>query len=884
MTSTGTLAVMKLAEGTTMRIGGAADAKEMGTRQRPASPRQGLDSILVFAALLCTGILSGCAGIVSGSKATTGVAAFQVSPASVNFGKVGVGKQTTQTIALTNTGSMPVSITQATISNPAFSLTGVTLPMTVATGQSGNVTVAVTPPTAGTLTGTITVQGSGGAAPAVVNLSATAVAPAPQISVSSNSVQFGTIGVGATGNMNLLISNTGSADLTISVISVTGAQFGVSGITTPKIISAGQSAPVGLSFQPTVGGATSGTLSITSNDPSNPTMSVALTGTGSTAPFGQLQANPTSVSFGSLSTGGTATQQVTLSNTGTSAVQISSIAASGAGFSVNGITAPFTLNAATSAILNVVFAPTTGGSASGSVTITSNATNSTLTVSLTGSAAQPGLSITPASFTFGSVADGQTKSQNFTLTNTGASSLTISQLTVSGAGYSISGLTTPSTIAAGASVTFSAVFAPTTAGSLPGTITITSNAAGSPSTVALSGTGVAGTVALSANPTSLAFGSVNAGTISSKSVTLTNSGVANVTITQVTVSAKDVTASGVTTPVTLTPGQSQTMNVAFKPTAAETVSGNITVTNSLGTNTVVAVSGTGLQAAISLTPSSANFGSVTVGAANSQTIQVTNTGNAVLTITQANVTGTGFSTTGLTLPLSINPGLSSTFNAQYQPAAAGAASGSIAIVSNAATSPNVVALTGTGVVATQILSLSTNTVSFGNVNTGTSSTQTVTVTNTGNSNVQVSQIAASGAGYSLSGVSVPVTLTPSQKLTISVIFAPTGAGSVSGSVTITSNATGSPATITLSGSGVVPTPHTVSLSWTASTSTVSGYNVYRSTTSGSGYAKLTGSLVSVVNYTDPSVVNGTTYYYVTTAVDGSGNDSTYSNEAVAVIP
>jgi fibronectin type 3 domain-containing protein len=60
--------------------------------------------------------------------------------------------------------------------------------------------------------------------------------------------------------------------------------------------------------------------------------------------------------------------------------------------------------------------------------------------------------------------------------------------------------------------------------------------------------------------------------------------------------------------------------------------------------------------------------------------------------------------------------------------------------------------------------------------------------------------------------------------------------------------------------------------------------VYRSTTSGSGYAKLTGSLVSVVNYTDPSVVNGTTYYYVTTAVDGSGNESTYSNEAVAVIP
>jgi len=868
-----------------MRIGGTAEASGTGARQRPASLGQKLDSILLFAVLLGTGILGGCAGIVTGGKTTPPeVAAFQVSPTNVNFGKVGVGKQTTQTVAVTNTGSKPVSITQATASNPAFSLTGVTLPMTVATGQSGNFTVAVTPSTSGTLSGTLTVQGSDGATPAVVNLSATAVAPTPQISLSSSSVQFGTVGVGSTSNLSLTISNSGNADLTVSVISLTGAEYSVSGILTPKTITAGASALVGLTFQPTVGGAAAATLSITSNDPANPTMSVALGGTGSTATFGQLQANPASLSFGSVSSGGNATQQVILSNTGTIPVQISNIAASGAGFSVNGITAPFTLNAAATATLNVVFAPTTASSASGSVTVTSNATNSPLTVSLTGTGAQPGLSITPASFGFGSVVDGQTKSQNFTLTNTGTSSLAISQLTISGAGYSISGLVTPSTIAAGASATFNAVFAPTTAGSLPGAITITSNAPGSPSTVALSGTGLGGTAALSANPTSLAFGSVNSGTTSSKSVILTNSGTANVTISQVTVNAKDVTTSGVTTPVTLAPGQSQTMNVAFNPTAAETVSGNITITNSLGTNTVVAVSGTGLQAAINLTPSSANFGSVTVGAANSQTIQVSNTGNAVLTITQASVAGTGFSTTGLALPLSINPGQSSTFNAQYQPAAAGSGSGSVTIVSNAATSPNVIALTGTGVAATQILSLSTNTVTFGNVDTGTSSTQTVTVTNAGNSNVQISQIAASGAGYTLSGASVPVTLAPSQKMTFSVIFSPTVTGAVSGSVTITSNATGSPVAITLSGSGVVPVPHTVSLSWTASTSVVSGYNVYRTTTSGSGYTKLNGSLVSPVNYSDSSVVNGTTYYYVTTAVDGTGAESSYSNEAVAVIP
>ncbi|HEY4978235.1 MAG TPA: hypothetical protein VII25_03635 [Candidatus Acidoferrum sp.] len=99
-----------------------------------------------------------------------------------------------------------------------------------------------------------------------------------------------------------------------------------------------------------------------------------------------------------------------------------------------------------------------------------------------------------------------------------------------------------------------------------------------------------------------------------------------------------------------------------------------------------------------------------------------------------------------------------------------------------------------------------------------------------------------------------------------------------------SNATGSPASVTLSGTGVAATSHTVALNWNASTSTVSGYNVYRSTTSGSGYAKLNSSLVGGLSYTDSTVQNGLTYYYVTTAVDGSGAESTNSNEAQAIIP
>ena len=864
-----------------MGIGGSTRAGSGAKSNQGPAALHG--ATLLAAILLSVALLNGCAGVVTGTKSAI-QAAFQVNPSSVNFGKVSVGKQSTQSVAISNTGKSVISITQATFSNPQFSLSGAAFPMSMAAGQSGNMIVALTPTSSGNVTGTMTVQGSDGTSPAVVNLSATATSSGPQISLSNNSVQFGTVSVGSTGNAVLTISNAGGSDLTISVISLTGSEFGETGVTTPKTISAGQSVPMSLTFHPTASGAVSGSVTITSNDPSTPTVTVNLSGSGSTSPVGQLQASPTSVSFASVATGSSATKQVVLTNTGTAAVKISSISVTGTGFSVSGITTPATLNPSATTTLNVVFLPTAAGSVTGSVTVTSNANGSPLTIPVSGTGVQSGLNVSPGSFAFGNVVDGQTKSQTFTLTNTGTASLTISQLAVSGAGYSVSGLATPKTLAAGASATFSAVFAPTTAGNLSGSVAISSNAPNSPATVSLTGTGVAASVTLSASPTSLSFGSVNAGNSGSKSITLTNNGNSSLTISQVTVNAADMSASGFSLPVTLGAGQSQTMNVVFGPTSAENVSGNITVTTAQGATSVISVSGTGVQAGLSLTPSSANLGTVAVGASNSQTIQISNSGNGVLTITQVSASGPGFSTTGLSVPLSLNPGQSSTFNAQFQPASTGSATGSITIVSNAPGSPAVVTLSGSGVAATQTLSFSSSSVSFGSVDDGTSKTQNETITNTGNSDVQISQIAVGGTGFSLSGAGVPVTLSASQSLTFGIVFSPTAAGSATGTVTVTSNASGSPASIALSGTGIQQVPHTVGLSWTASTSTVSGYNVYRSTTSGSGYTKVNNGLVASVNYTDSTVANATTYYYVTTAVDGSGNESSYSNEASAVIP
>jgi len=78
--------------------------------------------------------------------------------------------------------------------------------------------------------------------------------------------------------------------------------------------------------------------------------------------------------------------------------------------------------------------------------------------------------------------------------------------------------------------------------------------------------------------------------------------------------------------------------------------------------------------------------------------------------------------------------------------------------------------------------------------------------------------------------------------------------------------------------------HSAALSWTASTSTVSGYNVYRGTVNGGPYTLINLSLVTGLSYTDTTVVSGVTYYYVTTAVDSTGAQSVDSNQVTAVIP
>jgi hypothetical protein len=153
----------------------------------------------------------------------------------------------------------------------------------------------------------------------------------------------------------------------------------------PLTLSAGQSAAISVKFAPTVAGSFTGALQISSNA-TNAGISVALSGTGTTpAPQqGTLTVSPQSLAFGSVLVGSSANQTVTLSNASTIAVTISKVAATGTGFSQSGLVLPLTLAPGQTATLTATFAPQTAGAVTGSLQITSNATNASVAVALSG--------------------------------------------------------------------------------------------------------------------------------------------------------------------------------------------------------------------------------------------------------------------------------------------------------------------------------------------------------------------------------------------------------------------------------------------------------------------------------------------------------------------
>jgi hypothetical protein len=718
------------------------------------------------------------------------------------------------------------------------------------------------------------------------------------LTLSNGSLDFGNVVVGGSKTLSVTVINGTSFMVSLVSAGVSSAEFSLTSPSMPATIAAGQSIPLSISFKPSATGSASAKIIIASNASE---IVLPLSATGVLA--GQLSASPSTLTFGNVKVGESATKTETFTNSGASSLTISQATVSGAGFQMSGLTLPLTLSPGQSTSFSVVFTPQTSGSASGTITAggsaslstsvrfvqtslntSSSTTTETVSVNMSGMGTTSGvLAVAPASRSFGNVQVGTSQSQAATLTNSGGTSLTISQAKATGAGFSLSGLTTPLTLAAGQSANFNVVFAPQATGSVTGNIAILSDASNPTLNLPLSGTGVSAG-SLAANPSSHSFGNVQIGSNSTFSETLTNSGGTSVTISQATATGAGFSVSGLSLPVTLTAGQSKTFSVVFAPSSAGSVSGNLAILNNGPNPTLnIALSGTGVTpGALSPNPSSLSFGSVPVSNSKTLSETVKNTGGSSLTISQATASGTGFSISGLNPPITLTAGQSFTFSASFAPTSAASANGTISVVSNGSNPNLTISMSGTGTAAGQ-LGVSPASLSFGNVVTGGNASLSGTL-NATSASVTVSSASISNSEFSLSGLTFPFTIAAGGSANFTVSFSPSATGLASGTLSFSSNASNSPAAQSLSGTGTTPPQHSVNLSWNASTSAVVGYNVYRGTASGGPYSRVNSGLDALTAYTDGTVQAGQTYYYVTTSVDGSNSESTYSNEVKAIVP
>lgn len=554
----------------------------------------------------------------------------------------------------------------------------------------------------------------------------------PSVSFSAANLNFGPQPVGMPNNAQLAVAiiNTGDSPLSLSFIGVTGINSGdFSAIDTSAClaspISPGTFCSFEMQFAPSVVGIEGAALSISSNAPGSPQV-LALFGIGS----GPLAVpSPLNVNFGNVPSGTTSSsQEITVTNAGNQPLQITNFNFSGdvAQFSLgqNSCTSGNMVSAGSSCTVQVSFVPSTAGTFNAVLNLTDNSGNvignvQSIPLAGVGTPPAPILVISPTALGFAAQSVGTTSaSQTVTVFNNGSAALTISSVATTGADAGnfaiIQGGSAPcvaaGNVAAGKSCTVMIAFTPASVGAKNATLNLSDNASGTPQMVALTGTGVSSSITLSA--TSLNFGSQPAGTASAaQPVTLSNTG--NVPLGIVGISMTGLNSADFietnNCPPSLGLNSSCHIMVQFDPAAPgatnRVASLNI-ADNVAGSPQVVSLAGTAVVAAVSLSPTTVNFGSQVVGVAGSSVaVTLTNTGTAALTVSNATVSDTADFAPPINDCTGIPPGGTCKIQVSFSPAApgSGAQCGSttgmktanLILTDNTTTSPQTVALTGT---------------------------------------------------------------------------------------------------------------------------------------------------------------------------------------------
>jgi len=363
------------------------------------------------------------------------------------------------------------------------------------------------------------------------------------------------------------------------------------------------------------------------------------------APIAALSA--TSLAFGSVNVGSTPTNSVTLKNTGNAnltGITISVVAVTGTAFTQTN-TCSATLAAGDSCTITATFTPTAPGAVESRIQIVDNAVGSPQLVDLTGTGVVPApiVTLTPTTLTFASTLVGSSATpQVVTLKNTGAASLTVTGVSITGTNAtSFSQTNNCTTVAVSGTCSITVNFGPAAGGTLTAAVSIADNATGSPQTLALTGTGAVPTPVIGLSPSSLTFASTTVGSsAATQSITVSNTGTAPLVVTSVSVTGTNASSFTQTnTCTTVAISGTCTVVVTFTPTIFGTLTGSISIAdNAAGSPQTVGLTGTAAEAgAFTLAGTTVT---VSPGSSGTSTITATGAGGYFGTITLSCVLAT----------------------------------------------------------------------------------------------------------------------------------------------------------------------------------------------------------------------------------------------------
>jgi Transmembrane protein 131-like N-terminal len=422
---------------------------------------------------------------------------ISLSPAALTFGTQAVGTVSApQTITVTNTGTVPLSVSQVAATGD-FSETDTCTTGSVAPSATCAIQASFLPTATGSRSGVLTVYGnvSGGQATAALSGNASAAAA---IVLTPVLLTFPSIVINATSAVqNITISNTSTSAITLQVPSITG-DFKLAANTCGLSLGPSVGCTVSIAFIPTASGTRSGVFTITDGAG---TQTALLTGTGASPATDAL--SPLALTFAAQPiTTSSVAQTVTLTNSGDLPLTLIAAQISSGDFTaVN--SCGNSLNPHSSCSIAVAFQPKDLGALTGTLSVSDQYRTQTVTLSGIG-VAPPGVSLAPYStVNFPPTGVGITSSaQTITLTNNGSFQLIVQSMVLTGDFSIVPGSDNcGSNLAVGAACTLQVVFAPSAGGPRSGVLTVVDNAPNSPQTLQLAGNGVDFTLGPDGNTT-----------------------------------------------------------------------------------------------------------------------------------------------------------------------------------------------------------------------------------------------------------------------------------------------------------------------------------------------------------------------------------------------